>query len=173
MFSKKEFASVSKKKFYNLRAWCFRSSFTLFASHPEVFERFRFSLYIQNGMPFTIIWKLQMSLVFLAFCEFDQICIKMHCLSRSSIWDEFFTNIAYLFEPFHPCKPIRIPLQTVQSQMRGLIMSCLATIYTVCHSDIDFWLKPLFATMDVSKFRGGRVHFINTGERVKESQYLG
>ena len=29
----------------------------------------------------------------------------------------------------------------------------LIRIYTVCHFVIDFWQKPLFATMDVSKFR--------------------
>ena len=37
--------------------------------------------------------------------------------------------------------------------------SLLIRIYTVCHSVIDFLLKPLFATMDVSKFRDGRVYF--------------
>ena len=32
-----------------------------------------------------------------------------------------------------------------------------------CNSVLDFWLKPLFATMDVSKIRDGRVHVRNPG----------
>ena len=32
-----------------------------------------------------------------------------------------------------------------------------------CNSVIDFWLKPLFVTMDVSKFRDGGVNFKNSG----------
>ena len=47
---------------------------------------------------------------------------------------------------------IHTPLQIVQIQIRGLITSRLIRIYTVCHSVIDFWLKHLFAIMDVSKF---------------------
>ena len=35
--------------------------------------------------------------------------------------------------------------------------------YYYCHSVLDILLKPLFATMNVSKFRDGRVHFRNTG----------
>ena len=38
-----------------------------------------------------------------------------------------------------------------------------------CHSVIDFGLKHLFATMDVSKFRDGRIHFINSGVKVAVS----
>ena len=48
-------------------------------------------------------------------------------------------------------------------------MSCLIRISTVCHSVIDFCLKPLFTSMDVmdvSKFRDRKVHFRNSGERV-------
>ena len=41
----------------------------------------------------------------------------------------------------------------VQIQMRQLIW--------ICTSVTDFWLKPLFATMDVTKFADERVHFIN------------
>ena len=42
-------------------------------------------------------------------------------------------------------------------------MSHLIWIYTVCHSIIDFRLKLLFVTMDVSKFRDGKVFFRNSG----------
>ena len=34
---------------------------------------------------------------------------------------------------------------------------------TIGHSCIDIWLKPLFATIDVSKFRDWRVNFRNSG----------
>ena len=32
----------------------------------------------------------------------------------------------------------------------------LIRIYIVCHSVVDFRLKPLFASMDMSKFKDGR-----------------
>ena len=48
----------------------------------------------------------------------------------------------------------------------------LIWICTVCHSIIDFWLKPLFATMDVTKFGDGKVHFINSGFLVAESLHI-
>ena len=55
--------------------------------------------------------------------------------------------------------------------MRRLVTSRLIRIYTVCHSVIDFFLlKPLFATMDESNFKDGRVHFRNSGEIVFLSQ---
>ena len=40
-------------------------------------------------------------------------------------------------------------------------------IYTVCHSVVSFWLKTLFAIMNVSKLEDGRVHFRNSSVRVK------
>ena len=36
-----------------------------------------------------------------------------------------------------------------------------------------FWLKPLFATMAVSKFRDGRVHFRNSGMKLLIDTYPG
>ena len=42
-------------------------------------------------------------------------------------------------------------------------MSHLIRIYTVCHSVFDFRLKPLFASVDMAKFRDGRVHLKNSG----------
>ena len=36
-------------------------------------------------------------------------------------------------------------------------------IYTVRHSVFDFRLKLLFAAMDMSKFKDGKVHFRNLG----------
>ena len=57
-------------------------------------------------------------------------------------------------------------LQTVQIQMRRIV-----TIYTVCHSVTDFWLKSLFATMNVSKFSDGKVHVRNLG--IKELKLKG
>ena len=36
--------------------------------------------------------------------------------------------------------------------MRLLIISCPIWICTVCSSVVNFWLKPLFATMDLTKF---------------------
>ena len=76
----------------------------------------------------------------------------MHIVSKdiSLSYAENFTQHAKRW-PFHSYRPIQIPLQTVQVQMRRLVTSRLIRIYTVCHSVIDFWLKPLFATMDVYK----------------------
>ena len=37
---------------------------------------------------------------------------------------------------------------------------------TVCNSVFDFRLKPLFAPVDMSKFKDGRVHQKIRGERV-------
>ena len=36
-------------------------------------------------------------------------------------------------------------------------------ILTVCHFVFDFRLKPLFALVDMSKFKGGKVHYRNSG----------
>ena len=48
--------------------------------------------------------------------------------------------------------------------MRQLIIKNLfIRIYTVSNPVIDLGLKPLFVMMDVSKFRDGIVHFINSG----------
>ena len=44
-----------------------------------------------------------------------------------------------------------------------LLMSHLIRSYTVCHSVFDFTLKPLFASVDMSKFKDGRMHFRNSG----------
>ena len=45
----------------------------------------------------------------------------------------------------------------------SLVTSRLIRIYTVSNPFIDLCLKPLFATMDLSKFRDGSVHFRNSG----------
>ena len=50
--------------------------------------------------------------------------------------------------------------------MRWLIMSCLIRINTVCHSLFDFSLKPLFAAVDMLKFKNGRLHFRHRDEAV-------
>ena len=42
-------------------------------------------------------------------------------------------------------------------------MSPLIRIYTVCHSVFHFRLQALFASVDMSKFKDGRVHFRNSG----------
>ena len=42
-------------------------------------------------------------------------------------------------------------------------MRRLIRIYTVYQSVFDFELKPLFARMEMSKSKDGRVHFRNTG----------
>ena len=56
------------------------------------------------------------------------------------------------FRPFNPCRPTRIPLQTVQIQMRRLVTSHLVRIHTVCHP--FFYLRqPLFSSMFMSKFK--------------------
>ena len=34
---------------------------------------------------------------------------------------------------------------------------------TVCHFVFDFRLRPIFASVGKSKFKNGRVHFINSG----------
>ena len=63
---------------------------------------------------------------------------------------------------FHPYRPIQVPLQTVQIQMRQLVTSRLIRICTVCHSVFHFKLKHLFASMAMSKFKAGRLHFRNS-----------
>ena len=45
--------------------------------------------------------------------------------------------------------------------MRLLVTSCLIRI--VYHSVSDFRLKPLFTSVDKSKFKNGRVHLRNSG----------
>ena len=50
--------------------------------------------------------------------------------------------------------------------MRRLIMSRLISTYTVCHSVSLFTLKHLFPTIELSKFKIGRVHFRNSGVKV-------
>ena len=53
--------------------------------------------------------------------------------------------------------------------MRQLITSRLIWICTVCHSVIDFRLKPLFASMDVSNFIDGKSPLQKLrGERVMD-----
>ena len=52
-------------------------------------------------------------------------------------------------------------MQTVAINMIWLITSHLIWIYTVCFSAFDFGLNPLFATMDMFKFKDGRVQFLN------------
>ena len=47
--------------------------------------------------------------------------------------------------------------------MRRLITSHLIWIYTVCHSVFDFRMQPLFASVDMSKFKDVRVHSRNSG----------
>ena len=98
---------------------------------------------------------------------------KMRKILQNVVWWKFYLACQAFFffffsktgkhQPFHPFRPIQICLQTGQVQMWQLVMSCLIWIYTVCHSVIDFWLKPLFATMGVSRFRDGRVHVRNLG----------
>ena len=66
-------------------------------------------------------------------------------------------------QPFRPCKSNQTHMQTVYIQMRRLVTSRLIGIYTVCHSVFVFYLIPLFAAMDMSKFKDGRVIFRNLG----------
>ena len=42
-------------------------------------------------------------------------------------------------------------------------MDRLIRTYIVCNSAFDFGLKPLFASVDTSKFKNGRVHFGKAG----------
>ena len=53
--------------------------------------------------------------------------------------------------------------------MRLLVTSRFISIYTICEFCYGFLTKRIFATMDVSKYRGGRVYVKNPGvkERVK------
>ena len=48
-------------------------------------------------------------------------------------------------------------------EMACIIMSSFIRIYMVCHSTYHFNLKPLFSSVDKSKFKDGRVHFRNSG----------
>ena len=45
-------------------------------------------------------------------------------------------------------------------------MSRLIRIYTVFHSVLDFRQNPLFASMEPSQFKDGKVHKELRGERV-------
>ena len=56
---------------------------------------------------------------------------------------------------------VQIPMQTVQIQMKWLIMSHFIRIYTVCHTVYDHWLTPYLQGMDVSKFKDGTARFRN------------
>ena len=64
-------------------------------------------------------------------------------------------------------QPTQLPMQTVQIQMRRLMMSRLIRIYTVWHSVFQFRLKLVFSTMDRSKFKNGRDDFRNSGVKGK------
>ena len=44
-----------------------------------------------------------------------------------------------------------------------VVISHQIRISTVCHSVFDFGLRPLFAVMNVSRVRYGRVHFNTRG----------
>ena len=69
----------------------------------------------------------------------------------------------------YPCKPqfycIKLhtfeknagPDETAHNPISRLIRTC-----TIFHSVIEWWTEILFASMDVSKFRDGWVHFINS-----------
>ena len=63
----------------------------------------------------------------------------------------------FLFNFFSPVDL----LQPVYIQMRGLIMSYLIWIYTVCES--WFTTNTRIAKSDASKFKDGRVYFRNSG----------
>ena len=45
--------------------------------------------------------------------------------------------------------------------MRRLIMSRLIRIYTVCPSDLMFWLRPLFRMMVLTRWKYGRAQWLN------------
>ena len=49
-------------------------------------------------------------------------------------------------------------------------MNHLIRFYIVCHSASDFKMKPLFASVDMSKFKDRRVHFRHSG--MKELGYV-
>ena len=51
-------------------------------------------------------------------------------------------------------------------------MSRLIRIYTVCHSNVIFWLASLFASVRVSKFEEGIFHFRNSGMKGLNSTVL-
>ena len=92
------------------------------------------------------------------------------------ICNDISDNFAWYFKDydinlFIPIDQL-IPLQTVKIQMRWLILSHLIRIYTVCLSVFDFRLKPLFATIYVSKFTDGRVHVRNLGVKGLVTKYF-
>ena len=71
----------------------------------------------------------------------------------------FTLNSEDCFSPFSPADQKQIPVETVWVQMRRHL------IYTVCCSVFDFRMKPLFASLDMSRFKDERFHFRN--KRVK------
>ena len=78
------------------------------------------------------------------------------------LWNQ---NVFYDVNPFSPTdqKPI-----SVQTSVQP-VTSRLIRIYTICQSDFGFRLTPLFASVDKSKFKNGRVHFRSSG--TKELSY--
>ena len=88
------------------------------------------------------------------------------------ILNHLLSWIYLCIESFHPCRPIQIPLQTVQIRMRPLI------IYAVCHAVILFWLKTICNNGCVQiqrwygqfqKLEGDRVKYYLT--RLLENKY--
>ena len=56
--------------------------------------------------------------------------------------------------------------------MRRLRIGSFIRIYTICHSGLDFRLKPLFAVVSTSKFKDGRVHFRDSGMKELNKLFL-
>ena len=57
-------------------------------------------------------------------------------------------------------------------QMRRVVTRRLIRIYTVCHSVLDFGLKPLFASVDKCKFKNRRVYSRNSGMKGLTQHWL-
>ena len=98
---------------------------------------------------------------------YNQFDLGLHCLLRQSslnVWGKYdiLNTASYSEKQALTISALLTTQNTCATSVDPDVMSRLIRIYTVCHSIIDFWMKTLFATMDVSKFRDRREHFRNS-----------
>ena len=72
-------------------------------------------------------------------------------------------------QPFQPCKSNQ---DTFATNVDPNEMAYLIRIYIVCHSVFDFWLTPLFTTMDLSKSKGRKSTLETLGRKGSSNRYV-
>ena len=59
------------------------------------------------------------------------------------------------------------------NSVEPILVTRLIRIYTVCHSVFDLRLKPLFASVNMSKFKDGKFHLRDSGMKALMHSILG